>query len=59
MKDGQKPNNPRNNSANYIPSLNAAIPLKSDDADWWNELCKKYQTKNHWPTDKMKKKKKK
>ena len=21
---------------------------KSEDDDWWEELCKKHQAKNHW-----------
>ena len=42
-------------SANYVPSLKGANPLKkSDDNDWWSEMCKKHNTKNHWKKEKKK-----
>ena len=44
-----------NSSANYVPSLKGANPLKkSDDDDWWSEMCKKHNTKNHWKKEKKK-----
>jgi len=42
-------------SANYVPSLKGANPIKkSDDDDWWSEMCKKHNTKNHWKKEKKK-----
>ena len=34
----------------YIPSINGANPLKKDNKDWWDEMCKKHGAKNHFPT---------
>jgi len=41
---------------NYVPSLQGANPVKKDKGkdDWWNEMCQKHNTKNHWKKDKPK-----
>ena len=41
-----------NTSANYVPTLKNKNPIKSSDEDWWNEMCKKHKTKNHWKKEK-------
>ena len=42
-------------SANYVPSLKGANPIKkSNDDDWWSEMCKKHNAKNHWKKEKKK-----
>jgi hypothetical protein len=39
--------------------INRNNPIKSKDKDWFDELCKKYNTENHWKKEKPKKKKSK
>ena len=36
----------------YEPSMNN--PEKVKKTDWWDELCAKHNTKNHWKKDKDK-----
>ena len=46
-----------NNSANYVPSLKGANPIKHTEADWWDEMCKAHGAENHWLKEKSNKKK--
>jgi len=51
-------NNNRNGvdvSANYTPTLKTKNPVKQPKDDWWDELCAKYNTKNHWRKEEKKK----
>ena len=38
----------------YIPSLVGKNPLKKQNEDWWDELCKKYEETNYFPKEKPK-----
>jgi len=38
----------------YVPSIKGANPLKKNNEDWWDEMCKKHGAENHFPKDKPK-----
>ena len=33
----------------YVPSIKGANPLKKNNEDWWDEMCKKHGAENHFP----------
>ena len=57
-KSNNRGKHPNNNSANHVPPLKAANPIKLEELDWWDEMCKAHGAKNYWPKKKKGKKSK-
>ena len=58
-KNNNKGKRSTNTPANFIPPLNSGNSIKSEESDWWDEMCKRHGAKNHWAKKKKKKAKKK
>jgi hypothetical protein len=47
------------NGANKPPHWQHGNALEREPDDWWDELCMKHETENHWKKEEKKKNKKK